>query len=494
MFNFPILLISIIWPLISTFCIVLFSNEKKNKLTNNNRIIYLALFSIVINCYFAIYILVNFDSSIGEFQFIENYSLIPSIGLNLFLAVDGLSLFFIFLSPMLTLISVIIISFTVKKLIKELIICFLLLESFCLGTFLSLNLLIFYAFFEIILIPMYIIIGVWGGKNRVYAAAKFFIYTFFGSVFFLISIIYIYIQTSTFNIIELVNITPNLPFNIQKLLWLGIFFACAIKIPIIPIHTWLPDAHVQAPTAGSVMLAGILLKIGGYAILRILLPMFPMVSVLFSSYVLLLSAIAIIYASMIALSQYNIKNMIAYSSIAHMGYVTAAIFTFSSTGISAAIFQMISHTLTSSGLFLIIGMLYQRNKTQDIDQYGGVATVMPTLAVLFLIIVLASIGLPGLSGFIGEFFSILSVYKTNPLIGIILVLGGILGVIYMLKLYRDIMLGEIVHNNIKSFKDLSLYEKITLIPLGILIIYNGICPNYILTNIKATVEKLVYIF
>jgi len=354
-------------------------------------------------------------------------------------------------------------------------------------------LLLFYGFFEVILIPMYLIIGIWGGENRVYAAVKFFLYTFFGSVFLLIALIYIYSQTGTFNMTELNYVMPYFPLHIQKILWLATFLSFAIKVPMVPFHTWLPDAHVQAPTAGSIILAGILLKLGGYAFLRVSLPMLPGASEEFAIYVLWMSGFAVVYASLVALAQTDMKKMIAYSSVAHMGYVTGGIFSLTSKGVSGAVFQMISHGLISSALFLIVGILYERNHTKEISKYGGVAVRMPILATLFMIAMLGSVGLPGLSGFVGEFLSIVGIYESNPMMGVVCAFGVVLGAVYMLKLYRGVMFGVEGSKEIAGFSDLHLYEKVALLPLVVLIIYVGVAPNEVLAVIDVSVQKLLYV-
>lgn len=503
MSDLPILSISILLPLISALYIALFvSNAKSSR--QRLHAMYVAILASVLTVISTLYIVLTFDPATETrpgFQFVERYKWIDSMGLEFHVGVDGLSVYFIFLSALLTLVCIIASLFSIKKYVKEYLICLLLLESFCIGAFSALNLLLFYVFFEIILIPMYIIIGVWGGENRVYASLKFFLYTFFGSVFLLLAIIYLYNHYGTFEIWELAERAwggmeedspyPALEFGIGKYIWLAMFLAFAVKVPMVPFHTWLPDAHVQAPTAGSVMLAGILLKLGGYAFLRVLIPILPMESYEFGPYVVWLSGFAIIYASLVALAQKDMKKMIAYSSVAHMGYVTAGIFSFNIKGMTGAIFQMISHGVISAALFLVVGMLYERHHTKEISKYGGVAVSMPILATFFMIAMLGSIGLPGLSGFVGEFLCILGVFQgkeiVNPIVGIMCALGVILGAVYMLKLYKLVMFGEVADQSIIKFKDLQLSEKIAFIPLILLIIYMGIKPEYILNVIYRVV-------
>ena len=418
MLDLPILSLTIALPLLSALYILFFISHSRSA---NKEIyaMYVAILSSLLTLILTIYLTLRFDNSNPSYQFIEQYSWIKKMGLEFYVGVDGISLPFIFLTALLTIICIIASLFTVKKQIKEFLLCFLLLESFCIGAFSSLNLLLFYLFFEAILIPMYIIIGVWGGENRIYAAFKFFIYTFFGSVFFFLSLIYIYSKTNTFSMLELGQIMPGFPLIVQQVLWIATFIAFAVKVPLPPFHTWLPDAHVQAPTAGSVILAGILLKVGAYGFLRVSLPMLPHASREFATYMLIISAFAIIYASLVAFAQKDMKRMIAYSSIAHMGYVIGGIFSLTESGINGAVFQMISHGVISSALFLIVGILYERNHTKEIDKYGGVAATMPTLAIFFMICMLGSIGLPGTSGFIGVFLSILGIFKVHIIVGVI---------------------------------------------------------------------------
>ncbi|MDD9335477.1 NADH-quinone oxidoreductase subunit M [Candidatus Tisiphia endosymbiont of Metellina segmentata] len=495
MSGLPILSISIFLPLVSALYILLFINQSRsvNKQAQNKQVyaMYVAVLSSILTLISTIYLLVQFDNTSKLYQFVECYSWIQSIGLEFHIGVDGISIFFVVLTSFLTLICIIASLFTVKKYIKEFLFCFLLIESFCIGAFCSMNLLLFYLFFEVILIPMYIIIGIWGGENKVYAAVKFFLYTFLGSVFFLLSLIYIYSQVHSFNMLDLNELVPSLTLPVQRVLWWAIFIAFAVKVPMLPFHTWLPDAHVQAPTAGSVILAGILLKLGAYGFLRVSLPMFPNISKEFAFYVLVLSIFAVIYGSLVALAQRDMKKMIAYSSIAHMGYVTGGIFSLTEAGIKGAVYQMISHGTVASALFLIIGTLYDRLHTKEIDKYGGVANKMPILATFFMIAMLGSIGLPGTSGFIGEFLSLVGIYQANVVAAIISSVGIILGAVYMLKLYKEVMLGQITNNQVISFKDLYLYEILAIMPLCVAIIYLGLLPNTIMNILDLSTHKIL---
>lgn len=493
MLELPIISITIFLPLISVLYILLFISQSK-KPDKQIYTMYVAVLSSVLTFISTIYILIEFDSSNPAYQFVERYSWLDKIGLEFHVGIDGISIFFVSLTSFLTLICIIGSLFTVKKYIKEYLVCFLLMESFCIGAFTSINLLLFYLFFEVILVPMYIIIGVWGGENRIYAAVKFFLYTFFGSVFFLLSIIYIYSKIHSFDLSNIGEFTNNFPLHVQQILWWAIFIAFAIKIPMIPFHTWLPDAHVQAPTSGSVILAGILLKLGGYGFLRVLLPLLPNASQEFAIYVIWLSIIAIIYASLVALAQKDMKKMIAYSSIAHMGYVIIGIFSFTDSGVSGALFQMLSHGIISSCLFLIVGTLYERLHTKEIAKYGGVASKMPVLATFFMIAMLGSVGLPGTSGFIGEFLSLFGIYKVNVIATFLAALGIILGAVYMLKLYKEVMLGEITNKEIINFRDLYSYEIISIAPLVLLIIYFGLMPSSILNVFHLSVKNLLVKF
>lgn len=459
----------------------------------------ITIISSLISLALSIYAAYNIDI----INFTEYHELMQSIGFNYHVGLDGLSIIFVMLTNLLTLSATLISMKSIKARPNEYLVCFLLLQSLSIGFFCSMNLLLFYCFFEATLIPMYIIIGVWGGENRVYAAVKFFLYTFAGSVFFLVALIFIYKFTGTFDMQELTTQLPQLSGSAQKWLWLGTFIAFAVKIPMFPLHTWLPDAHVQAPTAGSVMLAGILLKIGGYGMLKISLSMLPAASQFFAEYVIIFSAVAIIYGSLVAMAQTDMKKMIAYSSVAHMGYVTAGIFSLTEIGIQGAIFQMISHGIVSAGLFLVVGTLYERHHTKEIAAYGGWAAKMPVLASIFMIYMLGSVGLPGTSGFIGEFFSLVGIFDAYPYLAVAAASGVVLGAVYMLRLYRDVMFGEYNHNlsqdcypsvgrgdeqsesaHKKILHDLKCTEVLALLPLALLVIGAGIYPKLIMQFVK----------
>ncbi|AZL15996.1 NADH-quinone oxidoreductase subunit M [Rickettsiales endosymbiont of Stachyamoeba lipophora] len=415
----------------------------------------------------------NYNIADTSYQFV----ITGNNGENLF-GIDGISLSLILLTTILTPICFIA-SKSITQNVKFYVTSFLLLEFIVIGVFSSLNLLLFYIFFEMSLIPMFFIIGLWGGENKIYASFKFFLYTLAGSVLFLVAIIYIYQTFHTFDIQALTTLCANLDLNIQKYLWLAMFASFAVKIPMLPFHTWLPDAHVQAPTVGSVMLAGILLKLGGYGFIRFSLPMLPLASMYFADLVSVLSIIAIIYGSIVAFAQKDMKKMIAYSSIAHMGYVTIGLFSGTNIGVTGAIFQMISHGLISAALFLVVGSLYDRTHTKEISAYGGVAEKMPSLAFYFMIFTLASVALPGTSGFVGELLIIIGSFKQNTIFGTLIASGVILGATYMLYLYARIMFGEVTHKKVMILQDLTLREHVYFLPLAVLIILLGIYPSLI---------------
>jgi NADH-quinone oxidoreductase subunit M len=437
-----------------------------------------AVLSFVFSCIFAY----NFDfANPSVIQFQEDKFLMLKNFYLYSVGVDGLSLLFVLLTNFLVILCLFSAKSSVKEKPKLFVNLFLLLQAFCIGLFVVKGIIWFYIFFEAILIPMFFIIGIWGGKNRIYASYKFFIYTFAGSVFFLLGLIYLVIHTGETDIFE---ITKELAFNpislqTEKILWIALFLSLAIKVPMFPFHTWLPDAHVEAPTSGSVILAGILIKIGGFGMLRFLLPMFPNASVYFADFVIILSIIAVIYASLIAIMQEDIKKMIAYSSIAHMGFVTSAIFALNQNGVSASIFQMFSHGLVSGALFLCIGVLYERFHTREFKNFGGLASKMPNFAIVLMVFTMASAGLPTTSGFVGEFLTIVAVYQNSFYYSLLIGLSVIFGALYMLYMYKKTMFGKSNPKTFNTATDLNLVEIFSLGSLAILVIICGIYPSLI---------------
>jgi len=401
----------------------------------------------------------------------------------------GISILFIILTTFITSICIILVNSTIKKRLKDFLIAILIMETFMIGVFCSLDLVVFYLFFEAGLIPMFLIIGIWGGERRVYSAFKFFLYTLLGSVLMLVAIISIYWISGTTDVEKLYEI--GIDARYQNLLWLAFFSSFAVKTPMWPVHTWLPDAHVEAPTAGSVLLAAILLKMAGYGFIRFSLGLFPLASEYFVPLVYFLSLVAIIYTSLVALMQEDMKKLIAYSSVAHMGFVTLGIFTMTQQGIEGSIFQMISHGLVSAALFLSVGVVYERHHTRLINRYGGLVQVMPKYSIVFMVFALGSLGLPGTSGFIGEFLILMGAFKKSFLVATIASLGVILGAAYMLWLYKRIIFGEIVDNQLKSMTDLKRFEILILFSLVIPIIFFGFYPEPLINSMETSVNNLL---
>ena len=433
----------------------------------------------------SLFLILYFDKSSADFQFFERTEIMKGL-FTYQMGIDGISILFILLTTFLTPVCILASWNSINDRIDYYMSSFLILETLMIGTFCSLDIVMFYIFFESVLIPMFIIIGIWGGERRVYSAFKFFLYTLLGSILMLAAIIFIILISGT---TELPLIYENLNINkgmTQNILWLAFFASFAVKMPMWPVHTWLPDAHVEAPTAGSVILAAILLKMGGYGFLRFSLPMFPDASLYFSNFVFFLSIVAIIYTSIVAYVQEDIKKLIAYSSVAHMGFVTMGIFTFSINGIQGSIFQMFSHGLISGALFLSVGVVYERMHTRKISDYGGVVSVMPKFAVMFMIFTLANIGLPGTSGFIGEFLTIIALLSLSKTFAFFAASGVILSAVYGLWLYRKVIFEKISNEAVKALKDLSFREKVILIPLVILIILFGVYPMPVLDLISAS--------
>ena len=484
--NFPILTSLILLPAIGSF-FIFFVKSSKNYQSSK----YVALFISLANLLLSLYLWWIFDNTSSDFQFIEEREWLPGY-FNYKVGIDGISILFVVLTTFITPLCIISVNSTITIRLKDFLIAILLMETLMIGVFCSLDLILFYLFFEGGLIPMFLIIGIWGGERRVYSAFKFFLYTLLGSVLMLVAIITIYWITGTTDVEKLYEI--GIDQNYQKLLWLAFFSSFAVKTPMWPFHTWLPDAHVEAPTAGSVLLAAILLKMAGYGFIRFSIGLFPIASEYFIPLVFILSLIAIVYTSLIALMQEDIKKLIAYSSVAHMGYVTLGIFTVTQQGLTGSIFQMISHGLISAALFLCVGVVYDRMHTRLIKNYGGVVSVMPKYAILFMIFTLGSIGLPGTTGFIGEFLILLAAFKKSFLVAFIASLGVILGAAYMLWLYRRTIFGEIKNLEVKQMVDLKRHEIIILWSIAIPSIFFGFYPHPIIITIDNSVTNLIDIY
>ncbi|RWO29725.1 MAG: NADH-quinone oxidoreductase subunit M, partial [Mesorhizobium sp.] len=420
----PILSLVTFLPLVGVLFILLINDDSENARRNIRAI---ALWTTGITFIISLFIWTGFDNAEPGFQFVEKFAWLDS-GISYHMGVDGISMLFVILTTFLMPLCILASWESIEKRVKAYMIAFLLLETLMIGVFCALDIVLFYVFFEAGLIPMFIIIGVWGGKRRVYASFKFFLYTLAGSVLMLLAIMAMFFQSGTTDIPTL--LTHDFPASMQTWLWLAFFASFAVKMPMWPVHTWLPDAHVEAPTAGSVILAAILLKMGGYGFLRFSLPMFPIASEMFAPLVFALSVVAIIYTSLVALMQEDMKKLIAYSSVAHMGFVTMGIFAMNQEGVQGAIFQMLSHGLVSGALFLCVGVIYDRMHTRDIDAYGGLVNNMPKYATVFMIFTMANVGLPGTSGFVGEFLTMLGVFRVNTWVAFFAATGVILSAAY----------------------------------------------------------------
>ena len=486
MIDWPIISVTIFLPLIGSLIIFLIKEDE----TTSNNIKWAALWTSIGTFVLSCLIWFQFDHSTSQYQLVEKYKWFNDFNFYYHVGVDGISLFMILLSTFLTPFCILASWENIKKRIKEYMIAFLFLETVMIGMFCSIDILLFYVFFEAVLIPMFLIIGIWGGERRIYASFKFFLYTLLGSVLMLIAIIFIYQKTNSMNINFLQG---NYFFSkkVQIYLWLAFFASFAVKIPMWPFHTWLPDAHVEAPTAGSVILAGVLLKMGGYGFIRFSLGILPEASAFFMPLVIILSSIAIVYTSLVALAQEDIKKLIAYSSVAHMGIVTIGIFIVNQQGLEGAMIQMISHGIVSAALFLCVGVIYDRMHTRNINFYGGLVNKMPKYSIVFMLFVLASIGLPGTSGFIGEFLVILGAFQKNSFIALFAALGIILGAIYMLYLYKKIIFGTLENEKLKEILDLNLREKLILYPLVLAVIIIGIFPNIFLDPMRMSIEQII---
>ena len=483
--NWPLLTIVTFLPVVGVVFLALVRGDD-DQAKRNIRVI--SLITTVVTFLVSLLVWGRFDPSNPGFQMVEKSSWLGGL-FNYHMGVDGISVAFVILTTFLMPFCILASWDSVQKRVKEYMIAFLVLETLMIGVFTALDLMLFYVFFEAGLIPMFIIIGVWGGPRRVYASFKFFLYTLLGSVLMLIAMLAMYFQAGTADIPAL--LAHKFPATLQTWAFLAFFASFAVKMPMWPVHTWLPDAHVEAPTAGSVILAGILLKMGGYGFLRFSVPMFPLASEYFQPMVFTLSIVAIIYTSLVALAQEDIKKLIAYSSVAHMGYVTMGIFTLNAAGVQGAVFQMVSHGFVSGALFLCVGVIYDRMHTRDIAAYGGLVNRMPWYAVAFLIFTMANVGLPGTSGFIGEFLTLLGAYRTNTWVALFAATGVVLSAAYALYLLARVMNGKLEKPSLAGILDLDWRERIILIPLVLVTIFYGVYPAPVLNASEAAVQALV---
>jgi len=481
--HFPILSIITFLPLVGVFFILMIKGENADK-----RAKHVALFTTVFTFIVSLILWFTFDKTTADFQFVEKAAWLGD-NINYHMGVDGISILFVMLTTFIMPIVILTGWISVKSRVKEYLIAFLILETLMIGVFCALDLVLFYLFFEGGLIPMFLIIGVWGGKNRVYASYKLFLYTLLGSVFMLLAMMYMYFQAGTTDIPTLM--AYDFAIDAQTWLFLAFFASFAVKVPMWPVHTWLPDAHVQAPTAGSVILAGVLLKMGGYGFLRFSLPMFPVASVDLAWLIYTLSVIAIIYTSLVALMQKDMKKMIAYSSVAHMGFVTLGIFAFNVQGIEGAIMVMLAHGLVASALFLCVGVIYDRLHTREIDRYGGLVNIMPRYALVFMFFTMAAVGLPGTGNFVGEILVLIGLFKVSIWAAFFATTGLILGAAYMLWLYRKVVFGELVKQDLKAMLDLNRREILIFAPLIFFTIWMGVYPSTFMDFMHVSVENLV---
>ncbi len=486
MTDWPILSLVIFLPTVGALFVFIVRGDERT-VARNARMT--ALWTSLITFALSLGIWIDFDNSTASFQFVERAEWIPVLGASYHLGVDGISMLFVILSTFLTPLCVLASWEAIQTRVKEYMIAFLLLETFMVGMFCALDFVLFYIFFEGVLIPMFLIIGIWGGANRVYAAFKFFLYTLTGSVLLLVAVMVIYFDAETTDIVRLIGIgfDPEL----QIWLWLAFFASFAVKVPMWPVHTWLPDAHVEAPTAGSVILAGVLLKMGAYGFLRFSLPMLPVASEFFAPFVYTLSIIAIIYTSLVALAQEDMKKLIAYSSVAHMGFVTIGIFTVQTQGVEGAIVQMLSHGVISAALFLCVGVVYDRLHSREIARYGGLVHRMPVYAAVFMVFTLGSVGLPGTSGFVGEFLVLVGAFQVNTWLALLATTGIVLGAAYMLYLYRRVIFGALTKEDLKTIVDLNRREIAVFAPLVAATLWMGIWPEPFLDVMHASVANLI---
>ncbi|MCP4255168.1 MAG: NADH-quinone oxidoreductase subunit M [Candidatus Scalindua sp.] len=486
--NCPILTVVTFLPLFGAIILLFINGEKQEKIKR------VALAIAIIDFIISLPLFFLFKSDSSDFQFVQNVPWIKEFGINYHIGIDGISLFLFLLTSFLTFICILA-SWNIKDRAKEYMIAMLILETGMLGVFISLDLFLFYVFWELMLIPMYLLIGVWGGPRRIYAAVKFFVYTMAGSVLMLVAILVLYFKyysvtgEYTFDLLKIYNL--DIPLGAQFWLFLAFFFAFAIKVPMFPFHTWLPDAHVEAPTAGSVILAGVLLKMGTYGFVRFSLPLFPYASHQFVPLIAWLAIAGIIYGALVALVQEDLKKLVAYSSVSHLGFVMLGIFAFNIQGLEGGILQMINHGLSTGALFLIVGMLYERRHTRLIADYGGLTKKMPILAIFFLVMTLSSIGLPGLNGFVGEFLVLVGTFKANKVYAVFAATGVILSACYMLWMFQRVMFNKMTNPENKKLKDINKREWALLLPITILVFWIGIYPKPIISRMDTSVNHLL---
>jgi NADH-quinone oxidoreductase subunit M len=484
-----LLSILIFFPIVSILLLLLINKKNEGLLRN------LSTFLSLVEFIFSVYLFIYFKPDVYKFQFVEKYNWIPSFGSSYYLGIDGVSLFLILLTTLLTFISLLSSYKYIKEHVKEFVILMLLMETFMVGTFAALDVLLFYLFWEFMLIPMYFIIGMWGTGKRVYSAVKFVLYTLSGSLIMLFGLIYIFImhydQTGnfTFNILKLYN--THIPIGTQIILFIALFLGFAIKVPLFPFHTWLPDAHTEAPTAGSVILAGVLLKFGVYGFFRFAIPLLPEAAFTLAPFVIILGVTGILYGAFVSIVQKDLKRLVAYSSVSHMGFIMLGLFAMSVISVNGAILQLLNHGIATGALFLFVGMLYERMHTRQIKDFGGIAKKAPILTTLFLISVLASVGLPGLNGFVGEFLILIGSFRYYPALTVIATSGIIFAAVYLLWMFQRVMFQDITNPAAENFEDMNLREIITVLPLIFLMFFIGFYPAPFLDRIGPTVLHFV---
>ncbi len=493
--NNYLLTLILLLPFVGGLLLLLINKSKENLIR------YFGLGISVLAFILSLFLYFGFDLSKADFQFTYKLSWIPNLNVSYHVGIDGISLLLILLTTFITPLTLISSWSSIQKKVKEFTFFMLMLEVGMLGVFMSLDLFLFYVFWEVMLIPMYFIIGIWGGDRRIYASVKFFIYTMFGSLLMLVAIIWLAVYASgplghfSTDLVELYSVGPTVPRTIQLYMFLAFAFSFAIKVPLFPLHTWLPDAHVQAPTAGSVILAAVLLKMGTYGLIRFCLPLFPQAAVYFAPAISVLAVIGIIYGALVAMVQTDMKKLVAYSSVAHLGFVVLGIFAMTAESMQGAVIQMVNHGLSTGALFLLVGVLYERTHTRAIAEYGGIAKLVPIYAVALMIASLSSIGLPGLNGFVGEFLILLGSFK-SPVLGswwftVFAASGVIFAAIYLLWMYQRVVFGEVTNPKLNDLKDMNKREILVMVPIFIFIVWIGIYPGTFLKVSAKSVNKVI---